>query len=68
MEFYQIYEINAWTFKKFNCHPALTDTVGEAKLPIEYNACNLRNYAEACQESNRQPEFGRVGYWIRNFI
>jgi len=43
-----------------------TDTVGEAKLPIELYAANTSELSEACQEV-MQPEFGRVGIELEKF-
>ncbi len=43
-----------------------TDTVGEAKLPIELYAANTSELSEACQEV-MQPEFGRVGIQLEKF-
>jgi len=43
-----------------------TDTVGEAKLPIELYAANTSELSETCQEV-MQPEFGRVGIQLEKF-
>ena len=43
-----------------------TDTVGEAKLPIELYAANATELSETCQEV-MQPEFGRVGIQLEKF-
>lgn len=43
-----------------------TDTVGEAKLPIELYAANTSELSETCQEV-MQPEFGRVGILLEKF-
>jgi membrane protease subunit (stomatin/prohibitin family) len=43
-----------------------TDTVGEAKLPIELYAANTTELSETCQEV-MQPEFGRVGILLEKF-
>ncbi|WP_340199507.1 SPFH domain-containing protein [Ascidiimonas sp. W6] len=43
-----------------------TDTVGEAKIPIELYAANTTELSETCQEV-MQPEFGRVGIELEKF-
>tara|TARA_R110002051_G_scaffold95735_1_gene165752 strand:+ start:87 stop:1211 length:1125 start_codon:yes stop_codon:yes gene_type:complete len=43
-----------------------TDTVGEAKLPIELYAANTSELSETCQEV-MQPEFGRIGIQLEKF-
>ncbi|QWX83427.1 SPFH domain-containing protein [Cellulophaga sp. HaHaR_3_176] len=43
-----------------------TDTVGEAKLPIELYAANTSELSETCQEV-MQPEFGRIGILLERF-
>ncbi len=43
-----------------------TDTVGEAKLPIELYAANTTELSETCQEV-MQPEFARVGIELEKF-
>lgn len=43
-----------------------TDTVGEAKLPIELYAANTTELSETCQVV-MQPEFGRVGIFLEKF-
>lgn len=44
-----------------------TDTVGEAKLPIELYAANTTELSETCKEV-MQPEFGSVGISLEKFF
>ncbi len=43
-----------------------TDTVGEAKLPIELYAANTAELSDTCRDV-MQPEFGRVGIELEKF-
>ncbi|WP_435578293.1 SPFH domain-containing protein [Gilvibacter sp.] len=44
-----------------------TDTIGEAKLPIELYAANSTELSETCKEV-MQPEFGSVGISLEKFF